>query len=61
MTSKFTHLDKYVLGICCGSSIGLGTGDTVVNKTVITFDFIEFTVCGGRWSKQTSTQANKTI
>lgn len=47
MTSKFTaefaQLDKYLLGIYCRSSFGLGTWNTVMNKTDITLDFIEFT------------------
>lgn len=47
MTSKFTaefaQLDKYLLGIYCRSSFGLGTWNTAMNKTDITLDFIEFT------------------
>lgn len=45
MTSKFagefTLLDIYLLDIYCRSSIGLGTWNTEMNKTDITFDFIE--------------------
>lgn len=46
MTSKFTvefaQLDKYLLGIYCRSSFGLGTWNIVMNKANITLDFTEF-------------------